>query len=187
MTIFLKLFRCGICGQPQGQRRPVCHACWRKGLSAHSKFCKRCGTETANRQRTLCEACREVRRTRAGLKFVGRNKMSGPGQNAEMLAAEIPLKEDLYAQTTPVISDEEFALKQEKFRALLAADVHVGSYSNPRHWHAPEAEHGSFGTLANRHMRGGEAGQGTDRTHTFNGGEMRNWRKAREAWRTKTD
>ena len=161
------LHSCTICGKLKASPRPVCHACHKSGKSVNSPNCKKCGAITANRQRTLCEDCRAERRSRAGIKFFGRNKMSGPDRDAEMLEAETPLKDDPYAQTAPIISDEEIALKREKFHALLAADVHTGSCGHPTRHHVAEVDReGGFGTLAHQHMRGGEAGRGTDRTHT---------------------
>jgi hypothetical protein len=175
----LLLYPCRICGTFKKAPRPVCHVCWKKGYTLNSKFCKRCGAETSNRQRTLCEDCREKNRYKAGLKFVGRNKISGPESTSEMELAAIPMKGDLYAQTAAIISEEEISAKREKFLALLAADVHIGSCGRPTRWRPPEAEYGSFGVLANRHMTGGEAGTGSDRVHTWSGNEKRIDREAK--------
>jgi len=179
------LYPCRICGTFKKAPRPVCHVCWKKGYTLNSKFCKRCGAETSNRQRTLCEDCREKNRYKAGLKFVGRNKISGPESKSEMELAATPLKEDLYAQTAAIISDEEISAKREKFLALLAADVHCGTYGRPSyHNYAAQRDGdavGGFGTLAHQHMRGGAAGAGTDREHTLRAQSSRESRARRDA------
>jgi hypothetical protein len=103
-----------------------------------------------------------------------------------MLEAEVPLNEDEYAKTAHVLTDEEFAAKREKFHALLAADVHCGTYGHPSyHNYAAQRDgtgdaSGGFGTLAHQHMRGGQAGHGTDREHTLRAQQSRESRRSHD-------
>ena len=168
--VVVMLYRCQLCGRPQAMERKVCSRCYKDGKSLRGGRCPDCGVEhgVGNRTRVYCDACRDVRLSEAGKEYRARRKMAGVERYRMMKQAETPLKGDKYAQYTNPISDEELAAKREKFHALLAADVHCGTYGHPAHHNVAEVdrEGNGFGVLANRHMRGGEAGQGNDRTHT---------------------
>jgi hypothetical protein len=179
------VYSCDYCGRPLRANRHVCGSCYKQGRYVNSTACKDCGAPTSNRQRTLCEACRQQRRCNGEERYVGRQAVIGSGREQIMLEAEIPLRDDDYARTAHVLTDEEIAAKREKFLALLAADVHVGSCGRPSyHNYAAQRDGdavGGFGTLAHQHMRGGEAGHGTDREHTVRAQQNRESRARRDA------
>jgi hypothetical protein len=169
---------CEICGKPKGGKNRVCYACWKAGKTITSPFCLRCGKPTENRQRRNCEECRKTRKGRENAAQYRRDKLRGVNQKAEPDDPTVALRDDIYAQTANVLTDAEIAAKREKFLALLAADVHCGSYGQPRGWHlADRAESGGFEVIANKHMQGGEAGAGTDRMHTTRAFENRESRR----------
>ena len=165
-AIDLMLYRCELCGQPQAKQRRVCSRCYKSGKSLRGGICPDCGEAVESKIQTYCHECRDARLLEERRAYTAKRRMSGIERYRMMKVAEKAMKCDPYAQTAAVPSDEEVAVKREKFLALLAADVHVGDYARPIGWKPPEAEYGGFGALAHQHMRGGEAGQGTDRTHT---------------------
>jgi hypothetical protein len=186
MTFNPTPFRCTLCGRPQGKDRKVCSRCYKDGKSLRGGHCPDCGVEhgVGNRTRVYCDACRDVRLAERGKEYRARRKMSGIIRYRQMKQAETPLKHDKYAQYTPVPTDEEIAVKREKYRALLAADVHCGTYGRPSHRSyavARDEAEGGFGALAFQHMRGGEAGHGMDREHTLRAQQNRESRARRDA------
>jgi hypothetical protein len=82
-----------------------------------------------------------------------------------MKVAEQPLNCDEYAQTHEPISDAEYDAKVVKLRELMS-EVHLGSHVRPRRCFSVEPASGGFGSMANLHMHGAEAGSGLDRTRT---------------------
>jgi hypothetical protein len=178
-------YRCDFCSRPLRVDRHICGACYKKGYSLNAPTCKKCGKPTSTRARTLCEECRKVSREHGQDRYVGRQAVLGPECDQIMLEAQIPLREDVYAQNAHVLTDEEVAAKREKFLSLLSADVHCGTYGQPSyHNHAAQRDGdavGGFGTLAYQHMRGGVAGHGTDREHTLRARESRERRARRDS------
>jgi hypothetical protein len=182
--VAVMLYRCEICGRPQGKERRVCSACYKAGKSIRGGICADCGVElgAGNRQKSYCQDCRDIRDKESRRKFYAKRKLSGLERYRMMQVALKPMKDDVYAQTHEPISDEEYDAKVRMLRALRAADVHVGSYGHPTRWHFAEQEVGGFGTLANQHMRGGEAGKGTTGEHaTMRSMERREHDAARDA------
>jgi predicted amidophosphoribosyltransferase len=174
------LYKCTNCGRRLQLDRRLCGICYKKGFSIRSKFCPDCGKETESRKQTYCHECRDLRKREETHSHVFKRRMSGIERYRMMKVAATAMKCDKYAQKAAVITDDEIALKREKFLALLAADVHCGTYGRPsRHTFAAqrEEEPGGFGTLAYQHMRGGEAGHGTDRDHTVKAQQNRESRR----------
>jgi hypothetical protein len=176
-------FTCDYCSRPLRVNRHICGACYKLGYSVNSPSCKDCGAPTSNRQRTLCEECRKDRRHSGEDRYVGKQAVLGPERDQIMLEAETPLREDTYALSAHVLTDEEFTAKREKYLALLAADIHVGTYASghKRAVRDDSAEAAGFGRMANQHMRGGVAGGSTDRDHTFRAQESREYRARRDS------
>ena len=166
--IVVMLFNCTLCGRPQAKNRKVCSNCYKAGKSLRGGVCPDCGCPVDLKIKTYCRECREMRSKEELSSYVAKRRLSGLERYRMMKVAEKAMKCDPYAQTHQPISDEEIALKREKFLALLAADVHCGSYGHPARHHVAERDDavGGWGTLAHQHMRGGEAGHGTDREHT---------------------
>jgi hypothetical protein len=169
--IVVMLFNCSLCGRPQAKDRKICSRCYKDGKSLRGGICPDCGGPVELKIKTYCRECREMRSKEELTAYVAKRRLSGLERFRMMKVAEKAMKCDKYAQYTPVPTDEEIAAVREKFLALLAADVHCGTYGKPsRHSFAAQRDDdapGGFGALANRHMTGGEAGQGSDRQHTF--------------------
>ena len=183
--VVIMLYRCGLCGRPQANNRKVCSRCYKDGKSLRGGICPDCGGPVDLKIKTYCRECREMRSKEELSSYVAKRRLSGLERYRMMKVAERAMKCDKYAQYTPIPNDEEIAAKREKFLALLAADVHCGSYGRPSyHNYAAQRDGdavGGFGTLAHQHMRGGEAGAGTDREHTLRAQSSRESRARRDS------
>ena len=183
--VVVMLFNCSLCGRPQAKDRKICSRCYKDGKSLRGGICPDCGGPVELKIKTYCRECREMRSKEELASYVAKRRLSGLERYRMMKVAEKAMKCDKYAQYTPVPTDEGVAAKREKFLALLAADVHCGSYGRPSyHNYAAQRDGdavGGFGTLAHQHMRGGEAGAGTDREHTLRAQSSRESRARRDA------
>jgi hypothetical protein len=176
MAVILLLYKCENCGRRLKLDRRLCGICYKKGFSLRSKFCPDCGNETESRTQTYCHECRDQRKREQTYAHVSKRRLSGLERHRMMKTAEKAMRCDKYAQEAAVPTDAEIAAIREKFLALLAADVHCGTYGKPtRHSFAVRRDDdvAGFGVLAHQHMRGGEAGMGGDRSHTNNANEHR--------------
>jgi len=181
----LLLFKCSNCGRRLKHDRRLCGICYKKGFSIRSKFCPDCGAETESRTQTYCHECRDRRKREETYAHVSKRRLSGLERYRMMKVAETPMRCDQYAQSAAIPTDDEVAAVREKFLRLLEADVHCGTYGQPRHRSFAardrDGEEGSgFGTLAYRHMRGAEAGSGSDRMHTVRAQEGQESRRRRD-------
>jgi hypothetical protein len=175
---------CERCGRHIPKKRRLCGVCYKQGYSIRSKFCPDCGNETESRTQTYCYECRDRRKREETYAHVSKRRLSGLERFRMMKVAEKAMSCDKYAQQADVPTDAEVAAVREKFLALLAADVHCGTYGRPSHRSyavARDEAEGGFGTLAFQHMRGGEAGHGMDREHTLRAQQNRESRARRDA------
>ena len=180
--VVVMLYRCELCGRTQAKPRKVCSNCYKAGKSLRGGVCPDCGGPVEFKIKTYCRECREMRSKEELASYVAKRRLSGLERYRMMKVAEKAMKCDKYAQHANVPSEAEISAKREKFQALLAADVHCGSCGHPSRHHFAEAEReGGFGTLAHQHMRGGEAGHGTDREHTLQAQQNRESRARRDS------
>ena len=177
--VVVMLYRCELCGRPQAKPRRVCTPCYRAGRTLRGGKCAICGKPhpEGHRNRTFCPKCLERREKQQRAAYWKQHKDAINARRLKreriMEDASVPLRCDTYAQTHEPISDEEYDAKVRMLRELRAAEVHCGDCGHPTRRHFVEFEGtGGFGVLANQHMRGAEAGTGTDRGKSLNSGRF---------------